>query len=471
VVELVETTPSSVVEPPLAETSYAEAACRENVPHRWPSSISVVELVETTPSSVVEPPLTETSYAEAACRENFHRYRTLHVINVLLPRRPLWLCAPYTGPGSRYRPVIFGVWMTPVSGGRVSVASDWVICMASTREAPDLDTASGVLAAARNAHRAEADAQVNKIKATITWCAMHAVDSICEAATYTYRHCLGGEDTAIALAGPGAPLVSEFAVLELATALGLSTEAAKAYIGHALEIRYRLPRLWARVLAGQLPVWRARRVAEHTLSLPTAAAAFLDAHLAHVAHTCGPRQVEKLVEEALVRYAPDEAEAARLAAAEHRHFDIGHDQVSFAGTVRVDGQLDLADALDLDQAITAGAADLAALGSTQTLDVRRSIAAGHLARRQLALDLNPADTGAGKARVKTRQVVLHVHLTEDAITGGPARLGRFENRRCPISTNQVRAWCGNPHTEVTIKPVIAQRPHPPRGLRDPRPAQ
>ena len=52
------------------------------------------------------------------------------------------------------------------------------------------------------------------------------------------------------------------------------------------------------------------------------------------------------------------------------------------------GELDLADALDLDEAIRGIADQLKALGSTESLDVRRSVAAGELARRQLALDLH-----------------------------------------------------------------------------------
>ena len=58
------------------------------------------------------------------------------------------------------------------------------------------------------------------------------------------------------------------------------------------------------------------------------------------------------------------------------------------------GELDLADAIDLDAAVTAGADELARFGSTDTLDVRRSQAVGELARRQFALDY-PDQTSAG----------------------------------------------------------------------------
>ena len=55
--------------------------------------------------------------------------------------------------------------------------------------------------------------------------------------------------------------------------------------------------------------------------------------------------------EAVGRFMPETAEAERRAAADGRRFDIDHTQVSFAGTSLVTGELDLADALDLDDAI------------------------------------------------------------------------------------------------------------------------
>ena len=52
------------------------------------------------------------------------------------------------------------------------------------------------------------------------------------------------------------------------------------------------------------------------------------------------------------------------------------------------GELDLADALDLEQAVAGLAAQLKVLGSEDSLNVRRAAAVGELARHQLALDLS-----------------------------------------------------------------------------------
>src|SRR3954453_12179898 len=250
---------------------------------------------------------------------------------------------------------------------------------------------------------------------------MHSVDSMDKAATWP------GTEGEVALAGPGAPLVAEFAVAELAVALGVSADAARGFLGEAMELRYRLPKLWTRVLDGRVVAWRARQVAKHTIALSGEAAEFVDTHVAGFAHAIGYAALERLVEEAIVRFMPAEAKRRRRAAAEHRHFDIETHQVSYDGTVQVDGVLDLADALDLDDAVIRGAATLKDLGCSESLDIRRSIAVGDLARRQLALDLNQptgtdaTDAARRPARIKPRQVVLYVHLSQAAITGASSQ--------------------------------------------------
>src|SRR3954453_8943075 len=89
-----------------------------------------------------------------------------------------------------------------------------------------------------------------------------------------------GLEGVLRLAGEGAFMVAEFAVCELAAALGMSEPAARGYVGQSVELRDRLPRLWARVMDGTLAAWRARLVAKETIPLNAAAAAYVDAQLA-----------------------------------------------------------------------------------------------------------------------------------------------------------------------------------------------
>jgi hypothetical protein len=183
----------------------------------------------------------------------------------------------------------------------------------------------------------------------------------------------------LSLAGQGAPSVAEYAVAEFAAAVGLATEAGKWFLDECLELRYRLPRHWQLVVSGRLSAWRARRVAAETIGLTPEAAAFVDVQVASVAGTIRPAQLDRTVNEAIGRFMPDEVERLAAASWDKRHVTI-HDQlVSFTGTMTVEAELDIADALDLEAAVAAGARQRADLGSHQPLDVRRAQAVGNIA--------------------------------------------------------------------------------------------
>jgi hypothetical protein len=189
------------------------------------------------------------------------------------------------------------------------------------------------------------------------------------------------------------------------------------------------------------------------MSLSAEAAGFVDQHVAAVAGKVGLAQLDRLVEEARTRFDPDQAERLRQEADETRRLDVHTDQVGFDGTVHVDGYLDLADGIDLDTALAAGAQRLADLGCTESLDVRRSMAAGDLARTQLALDLDTQTEPDAEPR-RVRDLNLYVHLSQAAITGATGELARVENTRSFVSPDQVKNWCAIPGTRVVVKPVI-----------------
>ena len=193
----------------------------------------------------------------------------------------------------------------------------------------------------------------------------------------------------------------------------------------------------------------------------------MDAQVAPFAHRIGIAALERLIAEAIARFMPDQAAEDAEKAADGRHFTIDHQQVSFGGTSQITGELDLADALDLDAAVAKGAHELLALGSTDSLDVRRSIAAGQIARNQLALDLDHRAHDAAAATT--------ARPPTQAASGGAARaplrdrdhrhqrigleLARVENQRRIVTADQIRTWCANPDTEVIVKPVIDLNEH------------
>jgi len=301
-------------------------------------------------------------------------------------------------------------------------------------QALEVDDPSAVLAAVR-VRRADADAaEADLLRLAVDWAAMHSTDSLEDAA------CFG--DAPVPVAGVGAPLIAEFSIHEFATAIGLPTEVGKAYVGEAVELRYRLPRVWRQVERGDLQAWRARRIARTTMCLSREAAAFVDARIAAFAHRIRPSAVDRLIDEAIARFMPEEAAQRAEQAAENRRFDVHTGFVSTDGTIDVTGTLDLADALDLDKAVTQIAAGLKECGSDASLDVRRAQAVGELARRQLAFDFTP------EAGTTDKQVLLHLHVRADH-TGinSVARLDAL-----PLMLEQVKTWCRDGH--VTVKPVV-----------------
>ncbi|NPC95357.1 DUF222 domain-containing protein [Nocardioides sp. zg-DK7169] len=296
--------------------------------------------------------------------------------------------------------------------------------MASS-ELPDCDTPAAVLAFAQEQRAAVQRGEVMLLEAALVWASMHPEETVSDPVPSSG---LVFGELAVPLAGEGTPLVAEFALLEFGAALGMSSDSARALVGDALELAHRLKRTWKLVRAGVVPVWKGRRLAQLTTTLPLDGAEFVDRQLAGVVGKVGWAAIERLVEHARVTFDPEAAEKRRREAADRRCFDVHTSEATHDGTVRVEGELDLADALDLDTAIRQGAEELAALGSTESLDVRRSMAAGELARRQLAFDLR-AEAGDGAAAVaRPRQIVIHVHLS-DAALGGEPGIARVEETR------------------------------------------
>ncbi|QBX57126.1 HNH endonuclease [Nocardioides seonyuensis] len=345
-------------------------------------------------------------------------------------------------------------------------------------------SAAAVLAAVKERRAIENRAAADVLTLAAEWADLHPPESIHHAAGFSIPGCEHEEP----FAGPGTPLVAEFCCAELGAVLGVSSTAAKRLIGNALELRHRLPRLWAAVQSGQVPAWRARLVAEATAhaspALTLEAAGWIDAQVAAVAGKVGAAQLDRLVTEAIARFQLDTTDPDdERSPGETRHVTIEKDIVSRCGTISVNASLDLIDALDLDHTLAQRAAALKALGSTESLDARRATALGHLARTQTSLDLagllghesSAADDGqppsvveeGRQARHETpttptprlpaaRQLVLHIHLTAAAVGGGIVfdHLGRMEEGMRLTLLDQVRSWCGDSHTKVVLKPVI-----------------
>ncbi len=121
-------------------------------------------------------------------------------------------------------------------------------------------------------------------------------------------------------------------------------------------------------------------------------------------------------------------------------------QTGLDGVVDMQAVLDLPDAVDLEDAIRAGAARLAEQGSTDSLDVRRAQALGLLARGELDLAAGPA----------ARRIALHVHVSEQAVASG---LARVEETGGFVLIDQLAAWCLDPARQIDVRPVLDLADH------------
>ncbi|RYJ01491.1 MAG: DUF222 domain-containing protein, partial [Actinomycetales bacterium] len=167
-----------------------------------------------------------------------------------------------------------------------------------------------VLAAVQSNHRATTDLEIERLLLAVQWADLNPgeePDPDAEWATHE-----------LPLAGQGAPTIDESAAAEFALAVGMKHESGLRYLGDALELCYRLPRIWARVMSGEVPVWKARRIAEATKLLSMDAAAAVDQHLAVVAKRCSWAELARQVDRARAEFDPEEAERRRLVEAEQR---------------------------------------------------------------------------------------------------------------------------------------------------------
>ncbi len=174
-----------------------------------------------------------------------------------------------------------------------------------------------------------------------------------------------------------------------------TADTAAGVLAKAVELRYRLPRVWARVVAGDLVGWRTRRIARASISqgLSPEAAAFVDAQVAGFAHKIRPSGVDRHG---------------------RRGLDVGRRRRPARPTANAGRAASASERVET---------------RVETREPRRVVLYVHLS--EAAVSGNPRD--------------LH--------------LGRVENTRSFVDAEQVKTWCANPDAHVTVKPVIDLAEH------------
>ena len=322
--------------------------------------------------------------------------------------------------------------------------------------------------------RRQDEAAAEELRAVAHWADLHRVDgdelgSIDDEVSKLFfpAGCtdrLLGQEGDLRLAGQGAFMISEFAVCELAAALGLSEPAARRYVGQAVELLDRLPRLYSAVMCGRLAAWKARQIAEQTIPLSAAAADYVDRQLAPFAHKMSLVRISAAVDAAILRHDPELAAERTARAAERRGVWIDE---CIDGVSEIRAVTDTPDALALDTALDQVAAALRAFGDEEPEQVRRAKAVGVLADPQYALDLQSTARAASREAVpeprKHRQgPTIHVHLHTDAIAGfsgettpDVGHLARVGGQGAQTLAT-VQRWLSNlaPGAAVKVTPVV-----------------
>jgi hypothetical protein len=295
-----------------------------------------------------------------------------------------------------------------------------------------------LLAATEVTHRAKVLAEAREFELAAQWGEAHPGDespSMADSPVYEANVLFG--DRPLEVAGYGAPTVSEFAITEFAVAVGMSSVGGRKFLGAALETKHRLPQLWERVMAGEVQVWKARRVTEHTIALPPHAAAQVDTKLAPIAHTCSFAEIERVANKAAAEADAEQGEEDRAETAAGQYLRIAlEDAEHNHGYVPIEGLLDLDDALALEAVIGAKAHALLAEHPTLDLDERRAKALGQLG------------DGAGE-----RELVIYAHHdTRDP--HGIIGVENVSSTGSTITVEQLADWCQKANTKVSIRPVL-----------------
>ena len=251
------------------------------------------------------------------------------------------------------------------------------------------------------------------------------------------------------LGGDGTPAVAAFTPEPFAAAMGCRPAAGARLLADALDLTHRLPRLWARVQALQIPAWQARRAAQHTHQLSLEAARWVDDRLADRTG-CGPILVDRLVADAIARFDPEEHARREDQGKASWDVELVHPApTEFAGTSELHAR---GDTLDLTKFYDL-VCDTAAPAPRPRRHRRARRPQGQSVRRARRPRRTARPPSTCAALVPTRRagkVRLYLHVDADDLDAD--QRGRDVERLGPATIAKIKDWVG--HAQVTIQPVL-----------------
>jgi len=334
-------------------------------------------------------------------------------------------------------------------------------------------------------HAAVREAECEELVLAAAWADVHYLDTDAAAAGEDYRPLV---QRACAWGGDGCPPVAEHCAHELGALRGTGAVAARMLIADALDLRHRLPRLWALVQTGVVRAWQARAVAQATHDLSWQTCAEVDQTLSSFLPLLAWPRFRRLLNAAVLEADPDARRARECAARSERgvwSFDGEHglrtiiakaasgDVRWFLATVdriaevlKLDGDHDSADARRAKAiGILAQPAHALALLTSHATDPdgrgqeppvadepeQDGEQGGESGDRSLSLD-PPAGWSATELRRARPRVVLHLHLSDSSLRARDG-LVRPEHGD-PLTLDQLHDWLADTGCAVTVRPVV-----------------
>ncbi|NEA34126.1 DUF222 domain-containing protein [Streptomyces sp. SID13031] len=243
----------------------------------------------------------------------------------------------------------------------------------------ELDAVETLAAATdRQATRTEADLDLIELS-------LHFADLHPDPATIPGHVSLPGGERGWVSGGPGCPGFAEFAAAEFGAAIGRSAGSAAVFIGQALALRHRLPRILAMVRSGHGEPWKARTIATACLALSVEAAAIVDRRVASIVDTVTPIQLDKIVKAAIQQADPDGARATAAQNAKERGVWAG--RIDEHGSTTLTIRAATGDVIRLKATLRQIADALAELGNTDPLNQRMAMAVGIISDPALTHEL------------------------------------------------------------------------------------
>lgn len=119
--------------------------------------------------------------------------------------------------------------------------------------------------------------EVDSLRHLLAWCDLHSGAPQEQPDAVPVRH---GGDRLVAVGGAGTPLVAQLCFAEFAVAARVGEIATTDRAADALDLRHRLPLVWAAVQELRIEVWVARRVASMSRRLTPEQVRVVDAAVA-----------------------------------------------------------------------------------------------------------------------------------------------------------------------------------------------